>query len=259
MKIVPANLGDKFDEDAQTHFDLLSGTFDAQLRHDLNELIVGLKTDSLWTKIDVLCVAHNDETDTLRNIRGVANGADTIKAGSPTFAANQGFTMSNENNLDTQESETSATLYGQYDGHAFVYVNTHVGAGSVKTMIGLKAGQCFIYVDETQTPDDLVMYMQNKGRTFSGDNPVGFFGMAATAIDQHDFRYNDTTDASVASQAYTIEASNDINVGQSAGGAQDCDEEIACWGFGGGLTAAELALYEDRIRTYAQRRGFDVY
>ena len=238
------------DADVQAHFDRASTT-DEALKTDLDNLIVGLKDDGIWTKLDVLCVAHDNQSDSLLNLRGTGNGPDSTLTGTPTFTTNYGFTVSSAAYVDTNQAENAGTTYLQYDANYMCYVQSTEAAGNA--FYG--CGSAFqTRMSDGFNQEGFTITIEGGGNTPVGGGGGGGVGIGSVvAIADRRFRHNDTELANTTSTAYTLLATN--FTAYSFSGTHD----ISMWGLGGGLTAIEMGDYENRLRTYAQARGFDVF
>ncbi len=253
--------GRNIDEDVQNHLSRLTST-DSALRRDLSNLILGLKTDGLWSKIEILCVVHDVEADSLLNLRGTAIGPDSTKTGSPAFVADQGFTPDGTGTdyLELGRTETTATLYDLYDAHSFVYRRTDVSSDGDRLMALGRVTTPSVYQSAIyKFPGGTNIGFIIQSHVMTGvAGTIGFFICSISAIDDRIARVNDTTASDATSKAHILRTQT-INIGSSYTGGNYAEDEIAAWGIGSQLTATELGLYENRIRTYMQARGADVF
>ena len=229
------------------HIARLSST-DATLETNLTTLYNSLVTAGVWNKIDLLVVAHKNEADTFLNLVGVDLAADARVQGTPTFTADVGWTASAFNGPESSELIQDADLYRAYDGHFFVYGEAPETAVN---QVMQDTNLCTITKTVSGT-DALAFRMQDN----AGYTPVyaggGFMGMSCTAIDRRDFQYNAAVNSTTVSQSYTV-GNRDVVYGH--GGS---NITISAFGYGSGLTAAELDDYRDAIEAYAVSRGFNL-
>lgn len=124
-----------YDTDAQAYFTAAEGagaTFTAGLKGHINTLVLGLKTDSLWTKLDRLWLFANETAaGALMDIKGL----DTATAvNTPTFTANQGYAGNGSTSYinTTFNPSTDGSAYTQNSAHMMLYNRTArtSGAGS---------------------------------------------------------------------------------------------------------------------------------
>jgi len=250
------------DHDAAAHFARISPS-DVTIYAHLHELIVSLKQHGIWPQIEVLCVAHDNEADSLLNLTG---GTDSTKTGTPTFVANTGFEcVAGTDVIDLNIAMSSASLYDTDDHHLINYVtNTTVGSNTT-ALYSFDSGAPFGFQNEgIIRAGSTSVSFYNLGVSLSvsvggaaGSAEKGFLGMCATTASARAARVNDTENTGVATSGSTKLTTNFICKGGDTGSADQTHH--ACWGIGGPLTATQLGLYENAIRKYAQARGFDVY
>lgn len=239
-----------FDYDAARHFGRMTST-DASLRNALNSLIISLKTASLWDKIDVLCVVHDNSADSLLNLKGIN---DSTTVGSPTFTADVGFKAEGSAKyVDIGLTDTTAPSMGIYDAHFMTYVNSH-------TLGGL---EIYFESDNSGSDANLAAYwalgpnanpaIRGIG-AFVGTDIIGFSGASCLAIDERHYISNDSINTDVTSSASSLATTTYKTKGGTGNYAVH-----SAWGIGSGLTTIELGAYEDAVRAYMQARGADVY
>lgn len=240
------------DPDVAAHFERMSST-DGALRAALSRLILGLKSDNLWPKIEILNVVHIGQSDSLLNLKGASIGADSTVVGSPTFTANRGFTTLGSTNYITMGfAETDAAILGLYDSHFFAYANNNGGAGGDTVMLTDEANQTVNSVN--LLTGSTVFGIQSLYSLSVAANGGDFSCGSCTAINRRDAQVGISTASSTASTSHTL-SSIDFSVGFDVGDAT-ATNQFACWGIGSGLTAAELLKYRNRIQGYANDRGF---
>ena len=232
----------------------------AALALDLENLILGLKADDLWDKLDVLCVAHPTEADSLLNLKGVSTGApDSINQNGCAFAADRGFTTSTSGGayIDLDTTEDAAPLYLQDARHFFVYTRTFNSGGTIFSADG---GITRILLYETATPDQAAIFVGNAYVTIDQDVPIGFICGSAVGTNLTRAALNETQGANAVSSHAVLEATDTILIGAFSGTASvQVNDQFSAWGIGGGLGSAQIAAYESRIRTYLTARGAEVY
>lgn len=253
MRVLEGNTVMRFDDDAQALFDTYTGTFNAQHRYDINELISGLKEDSLWDKIAILCVAGPDINDAVRNLKGTAADSDSTAVGC-FYTADLGFQPRSAiptARVDLGETESTCSLYAQNNAHYFCYDQS---TGNLVTVMEAFAGNSEI-VNSSGTRVGSIQFSGTAQPI--GTTVAGFMAASIVASNDRQFRVNDTAYNQSLTNSQALGNVANMNCGLSGGVGNN--HRYSAWGAGAGLTQAELALYEDRIRTYAQRRGFDVY
>lgn len=255
------------DLDVANHIARLDAAETTTVKAAVSALIIGLKIDNLWNKIDVLCVAHNVESDSLLNLKGNSTGApDSIKVNSPVFTASRGFltNASSGDRMSFNASEVSLSLYSLYDAHFFQYMRTFNHTGFSRNSLGFYSaadGASVIAPREDISPDRIFFATQSiAGASVVQNTPIGFAGTSAVSTTDRPYRLNDTSGSDIFPySSYTLSTELGLIGAAPPLFAAVTGEQFAAWGAGGGLTQVELGLYEDRIRTYMQAIGADVY
>lgn len=248
------------DPDVRNHVQRMSST-DGALVQDVTQLILNLKSSGLWAKIDVLCVVHDNAADSLLNLRGLSAGADSLNVNSCSFTANQGYTTNSASNrhISLVESESSAVLYGTGSGHMLLYSRS-VMTGYKTVMSGNGSITRIMFNESTASPDEVYAWMQSSTyyNSIVYDIPKG---CVITALKSSTLvsRVNDTADSDAHSSPAALSTNPFILGGLNNPASTQVDLQFAAWGVGGGLTAAEIAVYENHIRTYMQARGAAVF
>lgn len=129
------SVASSYDSDAVAYF-TATGITDATRKGHLNTLVVGLKADGLWTKIDWLLVAGATSLEMRTNVRAPSKVASAIN--SPTYTTDRGFTGDGStsyldigevyNNTGNQWSQNSATIG--------VWCNLEAGATGIQPHCG---------------------------------------------------------------------------------------------------------------------------
>jgi hypothetical protein len=117
----PLSAGVSYDADALAYFAAMSVEPDATRKGLLNDLIVGLKADSVWTKITWLSVLAAHDAQAARiNIKNPAQVATV--SGSPVFNTNQGY--AGDNTSAYLDSGVAGSTLTSTDLSQFAYVRT---------------------------------------------------------------------------------------------------------------------------------------
>lgn len=250
MRVIDANLQTPFDADTQAHIDRMTDKSDGQLLYDLDTLIRGLKADSLWDKIAILCVCQSSSDDSLLNLKGSDTDNDSLEVGSPVFVADRGFTGATgaANYIDLNEDEITSSLYTLYDGHMMFYHRN-----SLKSKAHSEIGGIVCVYELGVTGYTISHQNGNYSSTTDAD---GFIGISALASNNRFIRNNDTVTSYTVSASHTLAAGNFL-VGKE--GSNGNGIQYSSWGIGDGLSSAEMANYENRIKAFMQARGASVY
>ncbi len=230
---------------------------------DLANLILGLKTDGIWLKIDVLCVVGPNVIDSYLNLRGPAIAPDSSEfSGAIPFTADESFQLvsyassGQTNTITLNYAETDGPNLAQYDAHMMLYAYDKP-TGSDDEIFYNRITSTRSIITNKGTSNQWHAALQNIGPNVSTTAAGTVIG-SRTAIDAQETRVNDTAATNVTSFTASL-LSLDFKIGGATSGTDKATFKVSAWGTGSGLTSAEMGLYEDRIRTYAQARGFDVY
>lgn len=274
-------IGGGTDADTLAHWARVSDKTDGTLFTHLNKLIVGLKDDGIWDLIDIICVVHKSEADSLLNLKGTAEDADSVKVGSPNFTANRGFKMTDDNVVRFGETMSSLTKALNNSCHVWHYNRVHpTGTGSflssfssgdqdggddyAKFLFDVNSWASF---GESQF--DVDGFDQSGNSIFKNNSTElkGFFGWDDRRT-EGTIVWNDDFSTGNGGWGSPAESTTFMPIGalHDSGFSPDYEVETgmgACqyagWGIGNHLGETGLRNLEDRIRTYMQDRGADVY
>ena len=111
-------ISSSFDADAQAYF-TATGITDATVQSGINQLVLDLKSNSIWTKMNVIFPFPDaNSTHCLYNLKDATLLASLV--GTPTFAST-GMTPSTGNYIDTNYNDNSLTFN---DAHMSFYSRT---------------------------------------------------------------------------------------------------------------------------------------
>lgn len=220
--------------------------------YHLDVFIGELKTNSLWNSLDQICVVQDTLADSLLSLKG-SNDA-TTRNGTPTFTANQGLlcAIGGLGQVDSQLTESTTPQFTQYDGHMMVYTRNKVNNNG-NTCGYLTSGSRFL---DSGLPA-WQPHIQGASTTAVNTSASGTLIASCTASNRRDFVFNDTTRTLTSVVSYSINST--ANFALNGGTVGSAEQEFSCWSIGDGLTLSQMQTYEDVIRNYAQRVGFDVY
>lgn len=236
------------------------GTVSAGRKTLVNDLIVGLKSDGVWTKLDRLWLfAAENSQSALRDIKAAAAATPT---NSPAFTADDGYDdsgTSTDKSLNSNFNPTTAPSPNYTQNSFSVF-----GWAMVDTY---NEGALFRYGSDTLVQPNYnfhgTTYWRGGG---SVDNAAitsntGFWsvdrsGAAALKLFRNGAEVDSSTETSAALANTTIKF-----IGQNIFDSLYYGGTISCGGFGGHLTDAEQADLYDRLRTYLLQiaTGFDTY
>jgi len=253
--MMPSPVFGGYDADAVAHFARMTST-DSALRNVINDIIVGLKEDGIWNKLDAICCVHDgaNELDSLLNLKGAFFDATNVGC---TFTANRGFTTAAAT-LDYLRSgftEDATTKLSESDATIFTYNrNTPAKGGAQMGAYNSNGYPEWIY----DSSSSVSAYMQ----TFSGaQTPLvaGFQAASRIAGDTHICVKRTTVTFASSAAAKTLPYYEyyigTYNQSGSLPGGDWSDGQYAAWGCGSGMTPAEFLLLEARLQTYMTARG----
>ena len=248
----------------EAHIARMTDTSDAAMLEALDAMVTGLDSDGILSRIEQLCVLQLNATDTLLNIVG---NTDAISVNAPTFSTTTGFyledvdgTITNAKYIDCGIAPSASSQIALSDKHYFAYVTTAITAQDIGEYV-IAAGDntlAFdgIYLETVSTGTDSATWMADAWGAADSSKVyveplVGFIGgtqqnTAATA--QVASTQASTTYASI-SQTAVPTTNVMVGVNQTFGPIPR-NHNVACWGFGAGLTAAELNSLYQRIQQY---------
>ena len=240
------------DPDVTAHLSRIT-TSNPTLISALENLILGAKSNNLWNKILTLCVAHDNEADSLKNLK--SSSYDGTNHGACAFTSLQGFTtVANTKWIDTNVDVNVGIFSGNYH-HMWLYQRSITPTTSSDLM---SAGWPAILNQNGPAPDQTFTNM-NGGVTpiISQDAPVGFIGETYT--------YPDVTLRINATEAVgtggAIGGSNRVLVGSRGpgGGTSGANIQCAGWGLGANMSASEFSQLRTLIEAYMDAIGAGVF
>ncbi|MGX1322682.1 hypothetical protein AB7M17_006135 [Bradyrhizobium sp. USDA 377] len=242
---------------------------DATHTNAYTDLINGLVTDVIWSKLDALYIyATADSTTAMLNL--VQNAYNLTQHGSPTFTTDRGFTGTDSSStiyMDTGFNPSTATSpkFTQNDAHICAWQIPN--AGSAAPPIGQNNGG---------PGDGNYVWPQNSG---SGAGPIMVCNSHISIGDSHSTSdasgfYISTRDSSSSKQGYRNNATlvdsvgdssrllncniytlgiNEISTGSPV--ANGCGTQQAMAGFGSKMTSTDVSNFYNRLRTYMTAVG----
>ena len=265
-----------FEPETKAHIDRMTGDYSHGFKNDLNHLIKKLKDDGVWDVLDVICVVHEAEADSLLDLK---NLSDATNVNSMTFTSDRGFAG------DGLTSYINSNYAPNGDGvncvdasnSLFVYVNTHDSsssfhgaheAGTVQNTISLQVNHG-IWVPgspgiNTNASGSFVSEELITVNLTKSDSPAqpkaGFIGGARTSNIYQHIRIDDEVANNATVGTYTI-PNIDMYVSarnESGAAANFSDSRTAAWGYGGGLDGSQLSDLKDAIQIFMEARGAEM-
>lgn len=229
----------------------------------VDNLIVGLKADALFAKLDRLWLfAIENQTEALVDI--IANSLATA-VNTPTFTINRGF-ASDGNAAGTGTSYINSNFnpsvggfnYVQDSATLFGWVQqmpaSTVGALVCNTSAGTQGGRIYPYYDLGGGTFDVIWGANAIGQSLTGSAPgtAGLYASTRTASNAQQFYIsgslfssNATASNAIDNQVFEFLRNPGISVEYFASTGR-----IAAGGFGSQLSATEHANLNSRLQTY---------
>lgn len=249
------------DADVQAHINRLTAP-SAELKDHLNTLILGLKADALWDKLETVCVVHPNENESLFDLKGFM---DSVKIGAPTFIADRGFTMVVGGYIDSQLTPYSNTVkFANANNSMFCYMRVRGTTFFDQKFLGSFTNTPYrnLNLSEELVFNKIIHTNGNgSGPTISDPRIIGF--CAGSRIDTNSVIVcHDGNTKTAPVFLGDIPATNlyvgGINDPTGAGHTPWVDCQMAGWGFGQGMSVTELTLLYNRILSYMTSRGANV-
>lgn len=247
----PRTIG--YDADAAAYFAAMSVDPGTTRKGLINALIVGLKSDGLWTKISWLSLLASHDAQSAR-----LSAKDPTKSftavNSPTFTMDRGYAGNGTTSyLDAGETLQAAGIYAQNSAFISHYVNV-AGTGSYKTIggaIGSGTPLGVIFVDSSSAT---IGYLNNTSTAASAAGATtGLFTASRTGSTTFSI-YRGASSVGSDSTATTGVPSGTAGFAGRAGGSYTNDRQaVAAWG--SGLSAMDVSNFNSRIVTYLTAIG----
>lgn len=133
-----------YDTDAQAYFNAVvsagGAALDGTHKGAINTLVVGLKADSLWTKIDALWLfANQHATAALLDIKSLRTAT---AVNTPTFTADQGYAGNGTTSYvnTTYNPSSHGSQFTQNSAHMMAYTRTSATPSGARALCGATNG-----------------------------------------------------------------------------------------------------------------------
>jgi hypothetical protein len=250
-----------FETETNTLLAALSGTYDDTRKTAINTLIAGLKTDGLWSILDVLCIAGLNSSDSLINWKTPGTFNSSV-VNSPNFVADRGFTSdtSTSRYINTNYNPTSAAgNYTQNSASIGFYSRTNMADTTVDIGAGTGSNRASIL---SRRSDNACFWRINDSNEVNTSNSSsqGLILISRTSSssrilyrDGSQLGTNSTTSAGIPSDTFYVGANNFAGSPQSIASRQ-----YAMWFMSGGLSGTNVSNFYNRIQTYMTAIGANV-
>lgn len=222
----------------------------------VNDLIVGLKADGIWTKLDRLWIyAAENSQSALIDLKALDQSS---AVGSPTFTTDRGYAGNASSSYinTTYVVSTDAVNYTSSSMHVGIWDNTSRAAdNSIITGFydgGSNLTDLFIYTS-LAGPGPLLRPNFVLGTNGTAGSSQGFFLAQQISSTAAEIYYNGSSVGTGGSSAAIVAGSNGFYIGGRndngtlAGGTTD---QVSMASFGGKFSSVEAGKYYTRLRTY---------
>lgn len=230
-----------------------TGSYNTARQSAINDLIVSLKNNGIWSKLDVLCIAGLNSGDSLVNWKnpGTFNGT---AANSPTFTVDRGFTFNGSTSY-VNTNFTPSTAGGNYalnSAHLSVYSRTNNVVAATDIGANPTTGNAQSIIASRFTDGNCYYAINSSGQFFANTNSNRLLIANRTNSTSVQF-YRDGVSLHSSTGDSSITVTNrSIWVGGRNNGSiqQPSTRQIASWSIGAGLTATEAANFNTALNTY---------
>lgn len=247
-------VGASYDADAVTYFAAMSVQPDATRRELLNDLIVGLKADSLWSLLDLLyLVAAHDAQAGRLNAR-IPGSYALATANSPTFTTDRGYAGDGTSSyLDTGFADNTGSVNWTQNSAAWgVYLNQQSGTSAA---VGVSGSTSSRIIPRTSTNNMTV-------RIHGATEPIpptvadglGMSSGSRTSATSIAWYKNGAQTATNTSSASSAAVAGNVQLFRSSAGVFGAGRAAAMF-LGAGLSDAQQAAIYSRIVTYLTAIG----
>jgi hypothetical protein len=239
---------------------------DSAHQTDYQNLICGLVTDGVWSKLDLLYVfATQNSSAALDNL--ISSSFTATASNAPTFAADTGYAGNGSSAyIDSNYNvSTQATNFTQNSSSLFAW-STEAGADN-GTAVG-NAATCNYGLNITPYSYSATAALtldSNLGISWSNPGPygssgAGFYTGSRTSSTQVDLYQNSTDVAASSSNASIAPPSADITFLTTGGSCGSYfSGNLGAAGVGGGLTSTDVSNLYARLHTFLHAVNATLY
>jgi hypothetical protein len=250
-----------FEPETNTLLAALSGTYDDTRKTAINTLIAGLKTDGLWSILDVLCIAGLNSSDSLINWKtpGTFNSS---AVNSPAFVADRGFTAASSGSkyINTNYNPTSAAgNYTQNSASMGFYSRNNVSEGSYD-MGGASNVSGFASIFSRNGSTAFWRINDSNEESLSNSDSSGLILATRTSSTTRILYRNSSALGSRTQTSGTMPNLNFFvgTLNFSGTPSSISSRQYAMWFMSGGLSGTNVSNFYNRIQTYMTAIGANV-
>lgn len=250
------------DPDAEAWFTAVEGnggTVSGPRRELVTTLIIGLKTDGVWSQLDRLWVLAAENSPSARTDMKALDLATAVN--SPTFTADRGYTgiSASSTRLDlSYNPSTDGINLGASDASLGVWVRVLDGAGT-SCPVGTSDGANELTVVEDVGVDRWTAIIgTNIVSTSPGTRPTGLISASQLGTGAGSVRIylNGSSSGNISGAASTMPNREESGLCENAGTPTlFSDAQISAIFFGGDLTDAQMTNLYSRLQTYMTAVG----
>lgn len=223
----------------------------ADVRGYQNELIIGLRTDQVWSLLDGLRIWATDTADNqLYNwLNPTANKATLVN--SPTFTAYRGMNGDGVSSwANTNWAPSNGVNFQQDSNSLFAYVLTDVQGNAV---FGTNTGGNLLL--QPRNASNLFGYRVNQASstTVANTDGSGFYAAERSGVNATQGYKDGAAIGSAGAVASTARSTQTMSVGRV--NTTYSSAQVAASGVGAYLGPTKQLALRNRIRTYLQRVG----
>lgn len=259
---IDGNPGTSYTYESQMYFAAMTTAPSVGFKADVDTLVAGLKTDSVWNSVDVLYLHRVEAYDQFLNIKSPTLHAPG-EVGTPTFTANDGIAYNGTTDAHTLYNASTAGLgYTQNSNHGFIVTLTDVQYANAPFGLRNAATSTALIIPRTTTNTTILRAQDNTGgESIAETNGIGMWAWNRSASNARQLYKNGSAITLTVPTAASVALVNaDFRCGGTGGSTP---QYVACSlgavGFGASMNATQhLALY-NRINTYLTARANAVY
>lgn len=236
------------------------GTVSAGRKTIVDALIVGLKSDSIWTKLDRLYILAAENTQSaLTDLVGLTLA---VANGTPTFTTDLGYTgtdASSTKYIETSFDPTAGVQYTRNSAHVSAWSNTSAASGgSGGVLIGNENGTSGSVQVMGRYSGNIGVYRINGDGTpltpASTDGSGQFLANRSSSNNAEAYRNGSSVDSSgaLASQALVSTTIKLLGLGANGVGS---GSQVAMGSIGASLSSSDATAFYNRLRTYMTAVG----
>lgn len=221
----------------------------------VNNLIVGLKNDGVWSKLDRLFL-FAAATATEARVDIVAAQLATA-VNSPTFTTDRGYTgiPANLTYIDSNFAPSTATTPKMVHGDGCIFGWSNTAGADHGAMVGINGHTRII---PQYDGDNLAYYCIFGGDVTVSNNPAAtglYLVQESGSFEEYVLDINGSQFSTGNGGDSGVESGNVVALAHSAVPAAMTAREVSCLGFGGALSSGERVAIYTRLRTYMTAVG----